>query len=178
MWKRISALLVALGVMSLAIATPVAAQPFDHLKCYKVKDPHKFEATADLVPRDDPPFAVEPGCRVKVTGKKLCVPVDKQLLATTAPVVEFPTAEASSDYLCYKVKCPKGAVPDLEVTDQFGTRTVSGLRAKEICTPAVKGPPPPFTCTDQTLLTCAQGSCPAGQACGISGLACACAPIP
>jgi hypothetical protein len=126
--------------MSLAIATPVAAQPFDHLKCYKVKDPHKFEATADLVPRDDPPFAVEPGCRVKVTGKKLCVPVDKQLLATTAPVVEFPTAEASSDYLCYKVKCPKGAVPDLEVTDQFGTRTVSGLRAKEICTPAVKGP--------------------------------------
>src|SRR5262249_61302300 len=59
--------------------------------------------------------------------------------ATGQPITPLPIAGPDpGDRLCYKLKCEAPAPPDIEVTDQFGTRTVSGLRAKLLCTPAVK----------------------------------------
>ena len=169
--------LVAAGVVVSAV--PVFAQ-FDHLECYKIKDPSKFEATADLVPLVTPPWPAATGCDIKVSGRKYCVAVDKQLTASTAPAVEFPTAAVASDYLCYKAKCPKATIADAEVTDQFGTRTVSRFKTIEVCTPAVVGPPPPFTCADQLPLMCTPGSCPSGTTCQLDTgtLACGCLPPP
>ena len=43
------------------------------------------------------------------------------------------------DRICYDVKCPKVIIDDQEVTDQFGTRTLTKFKAKMVCTPAVKG---------------------------------------
>jgi hypothetical protein len=41
--------------------------------------------------------------------------------------------------ICYSVTCPSESLPDQFVTDQFGQRTVAKLKAKLVCTPAVKG---------------------------------------
>lgn len=176
MWKRFAAAAVALGMAQALSPSPSGAQSFDHLKCYRIKDPGKFEATANLVPLEAPPFAVESGCTIKVRGTKLCVPVTKELQSTTAPSVQFPAPALQNDFICYKMKCPRTDVADLSVTDQFGTRTVSGFVAKEICAPAVQGTPPPFTCTAQTVATCGMGSCPQGQSCAanLMTLACEC----
>ena len=176
---RLRALLPVFVIASIIVSSPSpATAQFDHLECYKIKDPHKFEATADLVPALTPPFPVATGCAIRVTGRKYCVPVDKQLSTSTAPSLEFPTVAAAGDYLCYRVKCPKATISDAEISDQFGTRTISKFRTTEICTPAVTGPPPPFTCTAQTPLMCAQGNCPSGTTCQLDTgtLACACLP--
>jgi hypothetical protein len=174
-FRTISSTLVSL-LLLLAVPAMCAAQASDHLECFKIKDSAKFDATADLVPLDDPPFPVATGCRIKVRATKFCTPVEKQLQESSAPAVEFPTQALENGFLCYKMKCPKFASTDTAVTDQFGTRPVSKFVAREICAPAVVGDPPPFTCSDQNQLTCAQGSCPAGQACALntSTLACEC----
>ena len=176
MWKRLAAVTVALGIAQAVSPPASSAQPFDHLKCYRVKDPHKFDAVANLVPLLNPPFTLDSGCKIKVRATKLCTPVEKELQSTTAPGVQFPSQELENNYLCYKVKCPKAAVADLEVTDQFGTRTLSKFTTREICSPTVLGAEPPFTCTDQNALTCGEGSCPPGQECALNlaGLACEC----
>jgi hypothetical protein len=176
---RFRALLpVFLVASTVAFGPSSAAAQFDHLECFKIKDPHKFEATADLVPGQTPPFPVASGCDIKVSGRKYCVPVDKQLSSSTAPGVEFPTTDVASDFVCYKMKCPRVEIPDTEITDQFGTRTVARFKTTEICAPAVTGLPPPFTCTAQTPLTCGQGNCPSGNTCQLDTgtLACACLP--
>jgi hypothetical protein len=177
MWNRaltVAAIALAIG----AVAPMPAAAQFDHLECYKIKDSHKFEATADLVPALTPPFPVAAGCEIQVKGRQYCVAVDKQLTSSTAPSVEFPTTDVASDFLCYKVKCPKADISDTEVTDQFGTRTISRFKTIQICAPAVVGPPPPFTCTAQTPLTCGQGNCPAGNVCQLDTMTLACACVP
>jgi len=62
-------------------------------------------------------------------------------------------ASDPGDRLCYKIRCPAPSPPDTLVTDQFGTRTVTRLRARLSCTPAVKGGPPGPTMTTTTTTT-------------------------
>ncbi len=139
----------------LAQAVPAQAQPLnDHLKCYKAKDGNKFkEAIADLVPLQDPPFPVKPGCKIKLKGKQVCIPVSKTLNSTSAPApLGLTGLDLVNDYICYKVKCDKQELPDLVVSDQFGSRTIEKLKAvKWLCAPAVKGAGP--TTTTSTVTT-------------------------
>jgi hypothetical protein len=133
-----------LGVLGLGAwlfaASPVPAQVPDHLKCYKVKDALSLAGTADL---DTPQFGADPACRVS-KAKLFCVPATKTGVAVTdratgTLITPLPVSGPQpGDRMCYKVRCPN-LPPDQSVTDQFGNRTLSKLRAALLCTPAFKG---------------------------------------
>jgi hypothetical protein len=137
-----------------ALALPPAHAQTDHLKCYKIKDSLKVAGTADL---DTPQFGLDPGCKLG-PAKLFCVPGSKTNVAvvdktTGTPIVPVAvTGPDPGDRICYKVKC-QAAVPDQEVTDQFGTRFVRKFKSSLLCTPAVKGALPPTTTTITTTTT-------------------------
>jgi hypothetical protein len=121
---------VCVAVLAPALSHAQVGNPFDHLKCYKIKDPQaKLKYTADLVPLQKPPFNVEPGCVISVPAKLFCIPVEKTNVQPSPPGAVNGTN--AQDYLLYKVKCPKvagtvvikGGMP-LPVRDQFGARTI------------------------------------------------------
>ena len=75
--------------------------------------------------------------------KRLCVPSTK----APAPSVPAASADLSLDHFqCYDVKVPNGAPKfksfDVEITDQFGTRTRNVKKPKSLCMPAVKNSEP------------------------------------
>ena len=133
-------LALALAALSLALRGSAAAQTPDHLKCYKVKDALKLGGTADL---NTPQFGADAGCTVS-KAKLFCVPATKTNVAVTdkttgAPISPLPVSGPTpGDRICYKVRCPN-LPADQSVTDQFGNRTVSKLKASLVCTPAFKG---------------------------------------
>jgi hypothetical protein len=140
MRHRLTSLLAASVLWAAALAPPATAQVADHLECYKIKDPVKLNGFADL---ETPQFGLDPGCKI-AKAKLFCAPATKTVLeasdgSTPITPVDFSAAPAPGDRICYAVKCPKEELPDQEVTDQFGTRTVEKLKAKMVCTPAVKG---------------------------------------
>jgi len=169
------ATVVALAAMLAAtlFATPAVAQ-FDHLKCFKAKDQKTFKkAHADLTALQAQ-FGIAEDCEIKPKAKLYCVPATK----TVTSIVEgqdtpFPAEDLVFDRLCYQIKCPKVEIPDQEVSDQFGTRQVTKLQAKMICTPAVEGPAPTTTSTSTTSTTMG-GGCVDGamQQCGSDVGAC------
>jgi hypothetical protein len=124
----------------------------DHLKCYKIKDPTSFAAVVDLRPVDDGLFGVDAGCSVKVRSRELCFPVRKDYISGTGSHQALSGQALANAFLCYKVKCPFESHPEsMEMTDQFGTRTLEGMRTSTICAPAVRGTPPVTTTTTTTL---------------------------
>ena len=127
-------------VICVALAAPTTAQVPDHLKCFKVKDPLRPAGTADL---NTPQFGADAGCILK-KAMLFCVPATKTNVtvtdkATGNPITPLPVSGPDpGDRICYKAKCPN--VPaDQSVTDQFGNRTLSKLKASLVCTPAFKG---------------------------------------
>ena len=118
---------------------------YDHLKCYKIRDPLRLAALARLHPLQDPPFSVEPGCRIKITAREFCIPVHKEVRESLHADLSFDDLEALvgsdqvHDFLCYNIRCPRGDVPNgWPVADQFGRRVVRGFKPKRLCTPARK----------------------------------------
>ena len=112
------------------------AQTTDHLKCYKIKDVGAFKsATADLAPLRVE-FPTE-NCSLKGKAAQLCVPMDKDNVVIVDGVVEnFPAQAVTDAQLCYKIKCPTATIAPLEVSDQFGTRTIEKFKASKVCGPA------------------------------------------
>jgi len=156
-------LIVSVGVVALLAAGGglAQAQVYDHLECYKIKDPLKLKAVVDL---NSPQFGLAPNCEVVGKAKFFCAPAKKTVgsafdKGTRPPIpitpLPFTGPNAGSktgpdhpvDRICYKVKCkvppPTPATP-VTVTDQFGTRTLTEFKFKThiLCTPAVKGVPP------------------------------------
>src|SRR5437667_1295835 len=132
---------VGVTAVCLTWAASAAAQPVaDHLKCFKVKDALNLAGTVDL---DTPQFGADPGCTIS-KAKLFCVPATKTNVTVTdkstgAPITPLPVGGPNpGDRICYKIKCPT-AVPDQQVTDQFGARTLSKFKASLLCTPAVQG---------------------------------------
>src|SRR5437763_4264972 len=124
--------LVVASALALCLtqAGSTRAQVADHLKCYKVRDPQARKAySADLgglVP--------EPGCTIKVPAVLACVPATKSNVNPPPPgggATGTPNA-----FGCYKVKCPKAALPTISLADQFGNRSVVPTTAKLLCAPA------------------------------------------
>jgi hypothetical protein len=135
-------------VVSLATVGAADAQVHDHLQCFKVKDTVNFAATVDLRPADEPPFAVDADCRVKVRSRQLCIPVEKDLVEATGPQLGVGGQELLNAFLCYSVKCRDTDVPAaVQMSDQFGSRTLTGLRTTTVCAPAVYGVPATTTTT-------------------------------
>jgi hypothetical protein len=144
---------VLLGVSACLLASPASAQLHDHLKCYKVKDAASFSATVDLQPANLT-FEADAGCTIKVRSREVCFPVEKDLLTTTSPQLDIHGADLTNAYLCYKIRCPETTLPPtLQMSDQFGTHGLSGLRTSTVCTPAIVGTPPVTTTTTSTLPT-------------------------
>src|SRR5690242_11768319 len=113
--------LLVTAVTSVLLARVAAAQTDDHLKCYKIKDSGNFSAVINLTSQ----VANETGCTVKVKGAMLCVPVTKQVVQTDAPQTTHDGQQLTDDRICYKMKCPKEVLPNQNVIDQFGARSVS-----------------------------------------------------
>jgi len=131
-----------------------AAAIDDHLACFKVKAPAVFDrATVDLE-STLPAFGLL-GCTVKSKAAQLCVPVTKDVVSLEGgtPVVLDGDAQVYQR-VCYKVKCAGFAATDVQVTDQFGTQTVTAKKIATLCTPAVLGPAPTTTTTSTTLDPC------------------------
>lgn len=145
---RILLLTMSLFAAALAPATQVQ----DHLKCYRMTDPLQLEGVVDL---DAEQFGLDRDCRVS-RAKLFCVPTKKAVVIarnrkTGERIDPLPvTGPDAGDRICYTVRCPARAVPNPEVSDQFGTRTIGPRRAQFLCTPAVKGPPPTTTTTAST----------------------------
>ena len=163
MARRIAVVVLAVVLVVVFDAVLSYGQTPDHLKCYKVHDPLMLSGTVDL---DSPQFGVDPGCKIaRGVPPLFCVPATKTVVAvrdraTGQPITPLPiSGNDPGDRLCYKLKCDAPSPPDQQVTDQFGTRTLSGLRAKLLCTPAVKGgPPTTSTTTTSTTSTTSTSS--------------------
>ena len=137
--------LLATGTAVLLLASGAAAQAPDHLKCYKIKDPvAKVSYTANLTG-----LAPENGCTIKAPARMLCVQSTKTAISPTPPPSGAPSGTPAGVFACYKVKCQKGALPGVAVTDQFGSRTVTPSAAKFLCAPAAI--PTTTTTTSVTL---------------------------
>ena len=132
MWTRLCRPwwpLAVLAAVGLATPSPLRAQA-DHLKCYKIKDTAlKATYTVDL-----DGLAPEPGCVVKVPAALFCVQTHKQVVSTPPPPGAPPGPDAGR-FACYKVKCPKGVLGQITISDQFATRTVSPGNAQLLCAP-------------------------------------------
>jgi len=114
----------------------------DHLKCFKIRDESTF-ASADVdLDASSSGFDVE-GCTVKGRAKEFCVPAGKTIVSIVdGNAITLDGETLAYSRLCYRLKCPESTIAPLEVTDQFGTRTISGFKAVELCTPAIFGGPP------------------------------------
>jgi len=123
--------LLAGSIAMLAYAASATAQPAtDHLKCFKVKESQaKTTYTADLSGH-----VTESGCTIKFPAAMACVPSSK------ANVQPTPTGGGGTGipnaFGCYKIKCPKGTPPPLQLDDQFGSRSVEVIKSKLLCAPA------------------------------------------
>jgi hypothetical protein len=132
------------------LAASVSYAADDHLECYKIKDPLALRGIVDL---DSPQFGVAAGCSVS-KAKMFCVPAEKTVIQATdkngaITLLDVPGPDPG-DRICYKIKCPAVTIPDQQVSDQFGTRTITKFKTAMMCTPAVKGLPPSTTTTTTT----------------------------
>jgi len=157
-------LLLAAALLGFS-GTRVAGQPVaDHLECYKVKDPQaKITYTADL-----DGLVAEPGCKIKVPAAMACVPTTKTNVQPMPP--GGGGTGIPNSFFCYKVKCPKAALPALVGADQFGSRTVTASASKLLCAP-LGGPATTTTTTTATTTTivCSGAAGVACAACGSCG---------
>jgi len=138
---RTQALLAS--VVLAALASAVHAQS-DHLQCHLIADDLRLKGIVDLT---SPQFGLAPGCKIS-RAKYFCVPTAKRVVMATnartqTPIVPVPVGGPDpGDRICYVVKCPAVTLPDREVTDQFGTRSMRRFRPPTLlCTPAVKVQP-------------------------------------
>jgi hypothetical protein len=135
-----------LGVIANNVSTilDITLATADHLQCFRIRDPLKLRGRVDL---DSPQFGLTSGCTIG-RARYFCVPAAKSVTAATDnstgdPIMLLPiSGEVLRDTICYNVKCPRPVVRSQLVSDQFGSRTITMLGTKLLCTPAVKGPPP------------------------------------
>lgn len=111
---------------------------FDHLKCFNVKDDSKIDkedSTHFLQPQQFPQFGDE-DCTIIGKGFRFfCVPVSKDGEVSGTPILQ------AFDQVCYRIeRCTdRGAASDtVDVSDQFGPRTLEILNPHMVCTPARK----------------------------------------
>ena len=142
-------------VLLLALLAPfvpvgdVAAQNFDHLKCYRARGdfaPEAHNYTLDVL-AEDPRFPVEQGCHLRPISREICIDVEKTNVTPTPPGA--PAGPGGQAYLCYKIKCPK-FTSTITVTDQFGVHQLRIRKPARLCTPLLGGETPSTTTTTTT----------------------------
>jgi hypothetical protein len=153
--------LIALAMVAVArLGFGAVAAPFDHLACWKAKDPTpKTTYSADLLSGTSG-LPSQQGCVVKLPAKQLCSDVAKSNVQPTPPGAAPGTALLGALFACYQVKCPKAAVTSVPVHDQFGDRTVTVKPPSLLCAPANVQMP----CGSAAAPAC-NGTCPPGASC-------------
>lgn len=128
----------------LAAIAPARAQLQDHLQCFRVKDSLDLDGSVDIA---SPQLELEAGCRI-AKAKLACLPATgsgvEVNVSSRLPVVGVEQVDAR---ICYPIECPTPGPAERELTDQFGTRTLTKLAPSLLCTPAipVANLPPPQT---------------------------------
>lgn len=130
---RASALALA---ATIGAATPSAAQLYDHLECFKMKDAISQRVQISVTPLDTAVFPITAACTVKTKARELCVPTEKTLQSYDGPAEPIAGDNLTNGFVCYTLKCDKSDIDDTEFTDQFGTRTLLKFGEKKICAPA------------------------------------------
>ena len=148
------------GVLALLLsASSASAQLFDHDRCYKIKDSANFRIDVTLSMFQEAHLGLPEDCRVKGRAKFFCAPAAKDPHAGTFVDNSNPPLSLNGfqgdnqryDKLCYKVKCPDLDAPAvLDVNDQFGSRSIRGLKTQMMCTPTYKLEMPPDSTTTTT----------------------------
>ena len=110
---------------------------YDHLECFKAKDPQKLKGVVSLPALAGTPYDAA-GCKIG-PANKYCTPARKIVVGSSVPVTTMPGPHLTSDYVCYRVKCPKVKLTQ-GIADQFGARTLGKMKQGELCVPAVKTP--------------------------------------
>lgn len=138
----------------------IAEADDDHLLCFKIKDPLKLSGIVALSAEPDVQPLVPSGSCTLGTAQEYCRAVGADVVsatnrATGQPIDLLPVdgRPGPGDRVCYKLKCAAGAAAGREVSDRFGTRTLSRFRVSQLCTPAIAGPPPTTSTSTSTVPT-------------------------
>ena len=131
---------------AMAQPEPLTIPPYDHLRCYKIKDSSNYLAKAALVTNDlqRQLFPDAPECKLTIRSRELCVPVAKLRQfepnnRKEAPHLDVMGQSLTNDFLCYTAKCKSDVSPDIQrVYDQFGERDVRVGKTVRLCTPTYK----------------------------------------
>ena len=82
-------------------------------------------------------FTDASGCTAKLGGKRVCVQVAKQNVSPAPPGGRpGPGPGSAEKFVSYKLKCPKGVLSPVGITDQFGAGTFTPAKAKLLIVPA------------------------------------------
>src|SRR5262249_29752536 len=110
----------------------------DHQSCYRMRDPLAVSGVVDFTSD----LGVASGCRLG--GAKLfCDASSRQIVSSNVTVSPVFGRGLLDGRICYRVRSKPPYPASVDVADQFGARTLTKLRPRLLCTPAVSGPPAP-----------------------------------
>ena len=104
-----------------------------------MKDPLALSSVLDVASA----LGVQPACRIG-KAKLVCDPGAKTVVSANVPVVPLDGRGLLDQRICYRLRCKPPYPVTAAVSDQFGARTLTKLRPRVLCTPAVTGPPGPL----------------------------------
>jgi len=145
---RSRAVVSILAALIAASFSSAAAQEFDHLECYQVKDPLRLRGPKPSWLDLSRAVGATEQCRIVGGFRLYCVPVRKEVTASIErkldgryePFVPLPFDGVSEQSrICYRIRCVDAEPPEGVVSDQFGTRSVEKAKPFLLCGPAVEG---------------------------------------
>jgi len=128
-----------LTLITVVSAVDLAYALRDHQQCHRIKDPLALTGVIDVATS----FGVQPGCKIG-KAKLFCDPAGKTVVSSNVPVQPVSGRGVLDGRSCYVVRCKPPYPAADAVADQFGARTLTKLRPRLLCTPAVAGPPAPL----------------------------------
>src|SRR5262245_22455281 len=97
---------------TIAWCPSASAQTQDHLKCYRTEDASDAVATANI---ESATFGVDEGCTIEAKVRELCVPAAADVIEGDSSQSDVQGDDVGVERLCYKVKCPRRALPAVTV---------------------------------------------------------------
>jgi hypothetical protein len=122
----------------------------DHLQCFQVGDSGRFDAVVDLRGLGSKGFYE--GCDVIGKAVELCVPVQKNVVSSTAALLAVNGAPVPENRICYRLRCGPKVKKVTPLDDQFGNRDGKLGKPVKLCTP-VGFPTTTSTTTSTTTTT-------------------------
>jgi hypothetical protein len=134
------------AVVALSLVSSAHAQS-DHLECFTVRDSEQKARYTARLENLAPPH----GCVVKLPAKLMCVPTAEPVISPAPPGAA--RGRSTGAFLCYKIRCRRGALAPLTVNDRFGQRIVKPRRSRLLCAPVPGSNDEAETCATTTTTT-------------------------